>query len=49
MVTSNPLAQLPRTKPIKVSRKRSDEIMSIAKKQDCTLDDALAVYIEHRA
>jgi|GEM_PF-5873511 len=49
MVTSNQSPQLPRTKPIKVSRKRYDEIHSIAKKQDCTLDDALDMYIEHRS
>ncbi|HJU13264.1 MAG TPA: hypothetical protein VJ792_02270 [Candidatus Nitrosotalea sp.] len=47
MVTTK-LPQLPRTKPIKISRNRYSKLESIAKNQNCTLDEAIDIYIEQK-
>lgn len=43
---SSQLPQLPRTKPIKISNKKYNELALIAKNLHCTLDEALEAYIE---
>ncbi len=49
MVTTTQLPRLLRTKPIKISRNRYDKLESIAKNRNCTLDEALDIYIEQKS